>query len=73
MKFAELYNELNPEIRNLLSIQGGDAYAGFMYTADDSEKCFELFKDYKISQLSGIFGENSITTMGQIMKEDGYI
>ena len=31
------------------------------------------FKDYKISQLSGIFGTKSITTMGQIMKEDHYI
>ena len=30
MKFAELYNELNPEIRNLLSIHGVGAYAGFM-------------------------------------------
>lgn len=73
MAFAEQYHSLDPDIRKLLSINGGDAYAGFMYTAEQTEKCYELFKDYKISQLSGIFGSRSITSMGKIMEDDHYI
>lgn len=73
LKFAELYNNLDKSIKSMLEIKGGDAYSAFMYTADNPEKCYNLFKDYKISQLSGIFGTKSITTMGQIMKEDHYI
>lgn len=73
MKFAELYHDLDDSIKSLLEVRGGDAYAAFMCTADNHEKCYELFKDYKISELSGIFGAKSITTMGQIMKEDHYI
>ena len=73
LKFAELYNGLDDSIKSILEVKGGDAYAAFMCTADNHEKCYKLFKDYKISQLSGIFGTKSITTMGQIMKEDHYI
>ncbi len=73
MKFAEIYNSLDSEIKSMLQIGGGDAYAAFMCTADDHKKCYDMFKDYKISHLSGIFGSETITTMGQIMKEDGYI
>ena len=73
LKFAELYNNLDDSIKAMLEVKGGDAYAAFMCTADNHEKCYNLFKDYKISQLSGIFGTKSITTMGQIMKEDHYI
>lgn len=73
MKFVELYHGLDNSIKALLEVRGGDAYAAFMCTADNHEKCYKLFKDYKISELSGIFGAKSITTMGQIMKEDHYI
>lgn len=73
LKFVELYHGLDDSIKPLLEIHGGDAYAAFMCTADNHEKCYELFKDYKISELSGIFGAQSITTMGQIMKEDHYV
>lgn len=73
LTFARLYNALDEDIKSMLQINGGDAYAAFMCTADNPSKCYELFKDYKISQLSGIFGSKSITTMGQIMKEDHYI
>lgn len=73
MAFAEQYHRLDPDIKKLLSVNGGDAYAGFMYTAEQPEKCYELFKDYKISQLSGIFGSRSITSMGKIMEDDHYI
>ena len=73
LKFVELYHGLDSSIKSLLEIHGGDAYAAFMYTADNPQKCYDLFKDYKISELSGIFGSKSITTMGEIMKEDHYI
>lgn len=73
MTFAKLYTALDTSIKTMLQISGGDAYAAFMNTADNHELCFELFKNYKISQLSGIFGDRSITTLGDIMREDRYI
>lgn len=73
MEFAIMYTSLDDSIKSLMQINGGDAYAAYMSTSDNQRLCFELFKDYKISQLSGIFGEKSITTLGEIMREDHYI
>lgn len=73
LKFAELYHALDEDIREMLKIEGEDAYAAFMYTAQDTRRCYELFKDYKISELSGVWGNRAFTTMGQIMRHDNYI
>lgn len=73
LTFADMYTSLDESLKKLLQINGGDAYAAFMSSADNQRLCFELFKDYKISQLSGIFGEKSITRLGDIMREDHYI
>lgn len=71
--FATLWNHLPDAIKEILPISGNDAYASFRHFADNRKSCYNLFKDYKISQLSGIFGEVTIQTIGQIMHENKYI
>jgi hypothetical protein len=73
MKFAELYNAYSDEVKNMMVVNGENAYSGFMVNADDRRLCYELFKNYKMTKLSGIFGENTITTMGENMSTDGYM
>lgn len=73
LRFAEEFNQFNNLMENFEVISGHDAYAPLLSMMEKRKQCYHIFKDYKISQLSGRFSEGGIQTIGDLMKESKYV
>lgn len=73
LRFAEEFNRFKNLFENLEGISGHDAYAPLQGMMGKRKQCYHIFKNYKISQLSGKFSEIGIQTIGDLMKESKYV
>lgn len=73
LQFAEEMERVKNIMKNMGDIGGWDAYAPLRNSMKNTRLCYNTFKDYRISQLSGKFSEHSIETVGDLMREYNYI
>lgn len=71
--FAKQWDSLPKDLKELLTIEGEDAYAPVKNMLQKKKICYDIFKDYEISELSGKFSKATISTIGALMEEYGYI
>ena len=71
--FAKQWGSLPKELKELLTIEGEDAYAPVKNMLQKKKICYDIFKDYEISELSGKFSKATISTIGALMEEYEYI
>ena len=73
LQFAEEFDRFKNLMDNLEGISGHDAYAPLQSMMKKRKQCYHIFKNYKVSQLSGKFSESGIQTIGELMKESKYV
>lgn len=73
LQFAEELDRFKNLMDNLEGISGHDAYAPLQSMMKKRKQCYHIFKNYKVSQLSGKFSESGIQTIGELMKESKYV
>lgn len=73
MAFVNEFQRISQAVDGFIGISGGDAYAPVKNTMKKPRLCYEIFKEYQITQLSGKFSKKTIQTVGEIMKDYNYI